>query len=274
MATQEARNYAKSNVLPLEFRRAVANEDYSIIAPRKPILLPQKGTCATLLSTQRWSVTRNRKANILATARQLIAEESYDHVVMRQLAERSEVSIPTIYNLIGGRNEVLQLATSEALQAKIVFAMARSEVEQINPILAFVDTLWMCLVHDPEYSRQVMRGVVYRNSDGGMGGHLFDEIQAVVEKWLTTTRANGNFRNTGITTRAMAGFITRQTAAAVAFWMENGMTAHELRCNLAQGTGLLLLGALPNEAAAGVTKWLKRLEQMVPEEGPPAGAGR
>ncbi|MFY9328967.1 MAG: hypothetical protein WAO76_13285 [Georgfuchsia sp.] len=49
--------------------------------------------------------------------------------------------------------------------------------------------------------------------------------------------------------------------AAVTSWRENETKLSDLRRNLAQGVGLFLLGALMNEEARSVTKWLKRLEQ-------------
>ena len=40
-----------------------------------------------------------RKRRILEVARQLIAKHGYDGVTMRDLAEKSLVSVPTLYNL-------------------------------------------------------------------------------------------------------------------------------------------------------------------------------
>ncbi|MFY9328965.1 MAG: TetR/AcrR family transcriptional regulator [Georgfuchsia sp.] len=260
MTCLDTRNGTSLNNLHAEFRRAVAAGDCTIIAPRNPILLPQLSGVASPPG-QRWSAMRNRKANILAMTRRLIAEQSFDHVVLQRLAERSNVTIPTIYNLIGSRSEVLQLATNEALQAKIVFATAKAELEQLNPILVFVDTLWLGLANDPAYSRQLLRGIAYRDSDGWIGGFLFREMRSAMEKWLNKLATTGNFRDTGMSTRAMAKFICWHIDAAVTSWRENESKLSDLRRNLTQGVGLFLLGALMNEEARSVTKWLKRLEQ-------------
>src|SRR5437764_464693 len=48
-----------------------------------------------------------RRGRILAAARELIAERGYDGLTMRDLAQASRVSVPTLYNLFGGKQAIL-----------------------------------------------------------------------------------------------------------------------------------------------------------------------
>jgi AcrR family transcriptional regulator len=48
-----------------------------------------------------------RRARILAAARRLIAERGFDGLTMRDLAQASRVSVPTLYNLFGGKLALL-----------------------------------------------------------------------------------------------------------------------------------------------------------------------
>ena len=48
-----------------------------------------------------------RRSRILAAARRLIAERGYDGLTMRDLARTSQVSVPTLYNLFGGKRALL-----------------------------------------------------------------------------------------------------------------------------------------------------------------------
>ena len=48
-----------------------------------------------------------RRAAILLAARDVVAEGGLEMLTMRSLGERARVSVPTIYNLIGGRPQVL-----------------------------------------------------------------------------------------------------------------------------------------------------------------------
>ena len=49
-----------------------------------------------------------RRERILVEARQMLAEGGFDALNLRDLAEVSEITVPTIYNLIGNKAEVLK----------------------------------------------------------------------------------------------------------------------------------------------------------------------
>jgi AcrR family transcriptional regulator len=239
----------------LELRLAVDQEDCSIISPVKPLLLPYlTGACTS--HGVRWITMRKRRANILAIARRLIAEESYGRVGMRRIADLSEVTIPTIYNLIGGREEVLQIAIREALNAKIIYAKGLAKAKNINPTLALADTIWKCLADYPDYSRQLVLAIAHEKRDGRLRKNVEAQIRAFVKGALDPLSAGGRFQRTGVSTQTMAEFISHQILAAVASWAEDRTETNELRCKLAQGTGLLLLGSVGEEEAVKVSRWL------------------
>lgn len=50
---------------------------------------------------------QKQRARILVVARQLLSECGYDGVTMRDLAKRSGVALKTLYNVYGGKDEVL-----------------------------------------------------------------------------------------------------------------------------------------------------------------------
>ena len=52
---------------------------------------------------------QRRRQRILNSARDLIAEGGFDALNLRDLAQRAEVTVPTIYNLIGRKQELLQV---------------------------------------------------------------------------------------------------------------------------------------------------------------------
>jgi AcrR family transcriptional regulator len=63
-----------------------------------------------------------RRARILKAARELIAARGYEGLTMRELAHASRVSVPTLYNLFGGKQAILVgeiEATFDAVVASI-----------------------------------------------------------------------------------------------------------------------------------------------------------
>src|SRR6185436_2882280 len=65
-----------------------------------------------------------RRARILAAARKLIADRGYDGLTMRDLAKASRVSVPTLYNLFGGKQALL-LGELEQTFANVTASLER-----------------------------------------------------------------------------------------------------------------------------------------------------
>ena len=54
-----------------------------------------------------------RRETILREARILIAHEGFEALKIRDLAARADLTVPTIYNLVGGKNEILAVIIEE-----------------------------------------------------------------------------------------------------------------------------------------------------------------
>lgn len=63
-------------------------------------------------STRSANMARRRES-ILSQARNLIATEGFEALKIRDLAKRSGVTVPTVYNLIGGKSEILAVIIEE-----------------------------------------------------------------------------------------------------------------------------------------------------------------
>src|SRR5262245_47954180 len=97
-----------------------------------------------------------RRARILAAARRLIAERGYDGLTMRELARVSRVSVPTLYNLFGGKHAIL-LGELEETFAQVVGSMrsagGRTFVERA---FAGCEAANRDLLSMPRYSRELV----------------------------------------------------------------------------------------------------------------------
>jgi len=82
-----------------------------------------------------------RRAVILREARTLIADDGFEALKIRDLAARAGLTVPTIYNLVGGKNEILTVIIDEMLaQLRIIQDQAgagpveESFAKQINDL--------------------------------------------------------------------------------------------------------------------------------------------
>jgi len=106
-----------------------------------------------LVSKQR----EERKQRILAVAHRLIAERGYEGVTMRELADESLVSVPTLYNLFGGKGELLFAAVETYFRNLLDSAEQRATEEGLARVFALVQTLTVYLPRHADYARSLMR---------------------------------------------------------------------------------------------------------------------
>lgn len=66
-------------------------------------------------STRSKNMTK-RRDTILREARNVIASEGFDALKIRDLAARAGLTVPTIYNLIGGKDEILATIIKELVE--------------------------------------------------------------------------------------------------------------------------------------------------------------
>lgn len=57
-----------------------------------------------------------RRARILEAAGQILAEQGFDALTTRGLAEAADVTVPTIYNLIGGKDDILRALVADSVE--------------------------------------------------------------------------------------------------------------------------------------------------------------
>ena len=93
-----------------------------------------------------------RRSTILENARQMIAECGYEKVTVRQLAERCGVSVPTLYNQFGNKDQLL----ATAIEDYFYRTPANHEPTGLARLLATIDAVPMRLLQDPNYHRGLL----------------------------------------------------------------------------------------------------------------------
>ena len=94
-----------------------------------------------------------RRRRILEQARKMLAEGGFDALNLRDLAEVSQITVPTIYNLIGNKEQVLQalvLGGFEDFEAELESKPPRSAADM--PAL-MMTTLAEMIARDVDYYR-------------------------------------------------------------------------------------------------------------------------
>jgi len=91
-------------------------------------------TLTSNVSTRSKNMAKRREL-ILREARVIIASEGFDALKIRDLAARAKLTVPTIYNLIGGKNEIL-VTIIKGLVEQLRFIQDSAEASTVEEAFA------------------------------------------------------------------------------------------------------------------------------------------
>jgi len=205
-------------------------------------------------------VTRQReerKKRILAVARQLMAEHGYDGVTMRDLAEKSLVSVPTLYNLFGGKNELLLAAVESYFSDLMGEAEEAPASDGLAKIIGLADALGRETPRHAVYARSLMSIFGSVSDAGGLHeiatGRLTRELQDGLEKMQRKRQLAA-----WVEPRVLAARLASLLSITTFEWARDQLSDAGLRAAMLYGTGMTLLGVARGKAAG-------ELERLVQE---------
>ena len=208
-----------------------------------------------------------RRAEIFATARNILAQGGCTDITVRHLAKESKLSVQTIYNLIGSREKVIHAAVGEHVAMMMTYATSAKSYP--NPFLAMQDTYWKCAVRSPNYMRnsvfayfpptRFLVDVVRRHSE-------------YLKCLLVEQRALGRLRD-GADVEMLSEHLNLLTVNIMLDWAEGWCTPLRLREELALACGSLLLGSVPPSEARKIEVWMETIRTTAKDPEKDAAAG-
>jgi AcrR family transcriptional regulator len=202
-----------------------------------------------------------RRERILESARRLMEEAGYDGLTMRDLAEAAGVTVPTIYNLIGPKEQVLLAAVEDQTRA-FVAGLERAAGDLLDVVEAAVRQM----VRRPRYYRSLLVVLATSPHASAARRHVEEALAGQIERAVARVEAAG----------------------ALAAWVDRAVLAERLHAHLdmaalewARGTGTAAgfrAAALFDAATTmlGMTTGAvrQRFEQAAREHQPEARTGR
>ena len=126
---------------------------------------------------------RRRRARILESARDLIAEGGFDALNLRDLALRAEVTVPTVYNLIGRKEELLQVLFEGSLKPFENIRLVTDREKPFNWPESLVDRIVAVVRENENYYRAeyLARRRLEKEGDVFVTGLLARAVQVAAE---------------------------------------------------------------------------------------------
>ena len=162
-----------------------------------------------------------RKARILTCAGEIIAEGGYDALTLSGLAQRADVTIPTIHNLLGRKAQIIEALVGDVVTRVSEVLSAQTFDEPIEAVEAFTDALTKLYAEDEAlYKAAYVAGerlnlFVQTEPDG-----IYQRSLDLAYRVCTEARANG-FLIGDIATEQLAAQVFGAQRLARLDWIHN-----------------------------------------------------
>ncbi|MET0295557.1 MAG: TetR family transcriptional regulator [Phenylobacterium sp.] len=198
---------------------------------------------------------RERRARILAAARSLIAEGGRKEVAIRAIASRANLSVQTIYNLVGNLDDVTAEAIHEATAATV--KVAQSMQGYPNFLLAYDDLIWMKTVMYPDYIRAV--AITCAEIDPAIASRMRKRQSARLRE-LLSERYGPSAREQTVDLDVLSHQIASSITQATIEWAYGRLTLEELRYRLGATSAISLACVAEKDERAEMFGWVQRLK--------------
>lgn len=203
---------------------------------------------------QRCFNQRRRRAEILCNTRVLLSQMPHASLTICEVAARSNVSIQTVYNLIGNRVDVLGDAVVDYLASVGRYSIQLNDYP--NPVLALTDAYFEMACRHPEYTRNVV--LTYFPPDRVLYERIQRQGVANLRECFRIMSAHGALKTGEIDFKTLSARI----AAMHGIMMLDGLTTlsdmSNLRMQLHESTLAILLQAVKPTHAAVMEDWISR----------------
>ncbi len=203
-----------------------------------------------------------RRERILEAARELVAEKGYRGLTMRDLAERSGVSVPTLYNLCGAKDELLFQAVSTEVDATIDRLEGRSRSNGRKRLLALLTVGHEEMSRRPEYYRALLyaatRSEEARTPLMAVGSRLGAELHLCLEEMAALGELE-EWSDTGLLAERLAAACVLTSVR----WAAGMLRAEEVLPATRYEAGLSLLGVTKGPAKQAMERMVRREQRVL-----------
>lgn len=214
-----------------------------------------------------------RRARILAAARELIAARGYEGLTMRDLARASRVSVPTLYNLFGGKQALL-LGELEETFANVAASLARArDGSLVERAFAACEAGNDELLAAPRYSRELTHLFLTSEDTAPLRKAIAQRYVEMMAGVLRDAQATGDlvaWADPVTVSRRMFSHFTH----AMIEWTQGELDDDEFRAATQLGIALMLLGLARGRAARDLEKRAQDLQPKAGTRGPARARGK
>ncbi len=190
-----------------------------------------------------------RRERILESARELIGELGYSGITMRELARKCRVSVPTLYNLFGGKDELLAAAVESHFRGLLDRVPGESADEGHVRMLAIVEHCGGEMIRLSAYHRSLLEAFADAGDTGALQLSLASELAEALSDALELMQRERRLA-AWVDARLLAGQITAASISAAVIWARGGMADASLCASMVYAACMMVLGAARGRASS------------------------
>lgn len=163
---------------------------------------------------------RKRRERLLAEARQLLAAGGFEALNLRELARRADVTVPTIYNLIGKKEDVLIALGEDVLREIEVRTRPDDNADAMTQAAAVVDKTTALFAEDEAFYRAAFLAVEWLDQGGqhhAAAARLYAWVDRLIRGGIDACLGSGLLR-AQVPAEALAALCTRNFRMSCRGW--------------------------------------------------------
>lgn len=229
-----------------------ANPPVKMPDPWAPV--PVRARSPALTSITR-PAQRERRARILAATRMAIAQDTPE-VTVRTIANMSNVSVQTIYNLVGNRAQLVEDAINEHIT--FTAGQANEAGSYPNIFTHIADLNWMNISQNPGYFRNI---IIACNVKYFFAYKKICDRNARSLARLLKERYKKSVEQTTVDLDALARHITTLVGSSALDWARGLYGLAELRHRFAFAYGAPLMNIAPRKEWDEIYQWIENIRR-------------
>jgi AcrR family transcriptional regulator len=206
-----------------------------------------------------------RGERILEATRELLAERGYAAVTVRELAVRCGVSVPTLYNRFGGKDELIAQAVRSRFSQVLGSVEDRAEPVGHERLMALVGQIADGVIELADYHRALLQAFSQVRETGAIHENLAQELVAALVIQLSEMRTRRQLSD-WVAIDVLGAQIATACIAATMTWSAGAISDSGLRPFMEHSVGLVLVASTRGASRDALLEKVKHVQSDVAME--------
>ena len=203
-----------------------------------------------------------RRASMMEAARQMIAEKGYESITIRELAAACRVSVPTLYNQFGGKDQLLAAAIEDHFVGDPDQVKIKTNLIGLDRIFAILDFITFQFLQAPDFHRRLLEAFgsldsmqqVQRSITASLAYEIGQELGVMQDRRELEAWADPEL---------LAGQVTTAFISSTIVWGSGIIKENQLTPAVQYGTGLVLAGVVTGDNVPLVRQRIKAAQELL-----------